>query len=99
MESPLKNGEIVDVIEKPSEFVGNLAIGGIYIFDETLAKARHSSGDQNFSISDVTRQYLKEGIAEIINVGDNTWIDCGTPEGLVRAGKWLRVAFSRLMAK
>ena len=33
-----KNGEIVDVIEKPSEFVGNLAIGGIYIFDKTFWK-------------------------------------------------------------
>ena len=83
-----KNGEIVDVIEKPSEFVGNLAIGGIYIFDETFWQRLDSvQGDQNFSISDVTRQYLKEGIAKIINVGDNTWIDCGTPEGLVRAGK------------
>lgn len=83
-----KNGEIVDVIEKPSEFVGNLAIGGIYIFDETFWQRLDSvQGDQNFSISDVTRQYLKEGIAKVINVGDNTWIDCGTPEGLVRAGK------------
>ena len=83
-----KNGEIVDVIEKPSEFVGNLAIGGIYIFDETFWQRLDSvQGDQNFSISDVTRQYLKEGVAKIINVGDNTWIDCGTPEGLVRAGK------------
>ncbi len=83
-----KNGEIVDVIEKPSEFVGNLAIGGIYIFDETFWQRLDSvQGDQNLSISDVTRQYLKEGIAKIINVGDNTWIDCGTPEGLVRAGK------------
>lgn len=83
-----KNGEIVDVIEKPSEFVGNLAIGGIYIFDKTFWQRLDSvQGDQNFSISDVTRQYLKEGIAKIINVGDNTWIDCGTPEGLVRAGK------------
>ena len=83
-----KNGEIVDVIEKPSEFVGNLAIGGIYIFDETFWQRLDSvQGDQNFSISDVTRQYLKEGIAKIINVGDNTWIDCGTPEGLIRAGK------------
>ena len=79
-----KNGEIVDVIEKPSEFVGNLAIGGIYIFDETFWQRLDSvQGDQNFSISNVTRQYLKEGIAKIINVGDNTWIDCGTPEGLV----------------
>ena len=83
-----KNGEIVDVIEKPSEFVGNLAIGGIYIFDETFWQRLDSvQGDQNFSISNVTRQYLKEGVAKIINVGDNTWIDCGTPEGLVRAGK------------
>ena len=83
-----KNGEIVDVIEKPSEFVGNLAIGGIYIFDETFWQRLDSvQGNQNFSISDVIRQYLKEGIAKIINVGDNTWIDCGTPEGLVRAGK------------
>ena len=83
-----KNGEIVDVIEKPSEFVGNLAIGGIYIFDETFWQRLDSvQGDQNFSISDVTRQYLKEGIAKIINVGDNTWIDCGTPKGLVKAGK------------
>ena len=83
-----KNGEIVDVIEKPSRFVGNLAIGGIYIFDETFWQRLDSvQGDQYFSISDVTRQYLKEGIAKIINVGDNTWIDCGTPEGLVRAGK------------
>ena len=56
-----KNGEIVDVIEKPSEFVGNLAIGGIYIFDETFWQRLDSvQGDQNFSISDVTRQYLKE---------------------------------------
>ena len=88
-----KNGEIVDVIEKPSEFVGNLAIGGIYIFDETFWQRLDSvQGDQNFSISDVTRQYLKEGIAKIINVGDNTWIDCGTPEGLVRAGKMVESA-------
>ena len=83
-----KNGEIVDVIEKPSEFVGNLAIGGIYIFDKTFWRRLDSvQGEQNFSISNVTRQYLKEGAAKIISVGDNTWIDCGTPEGLVRAGK------------
>ena len=83
-----KNGEIVDVIEKPSEFVGNLAIGGIYIFDKTFWRRLDSvQGEQNFSISNVTRQYLKEGVAKIISVGDNTWIDCGTPEGLVRAGK------------
>ena len=41
----------------------------------------------NFSISDVTRQYLVEGEGRLISVGENTWIDCGTPESLHRAAQ------------
>ena len=81
-----KNGTIVDVIEKPEKPVGNLAIGGIYIFDEQFWQRLDSVQDSvDFSISDVTRQYLVEGKARIISVGENTWIDCGTPENLQRA--------------
>lgn len=83
-----KNGTIVDVIEKPEKPVGNLAIGGIYIFDEQFWQRLDSVQDSvDFSISDVTRQYLVEGKARIISVGENTWIDCGTPENLQRAAE------------
>ena len=83
-----KNGMIVDVIEKPKNPVGNLAIGGIYIFDEQFWQRLDSVQDSvDFSISDVTRQYLLEGKAKIISVGENTWIDCGTPENLQRAAE------------
>ena len=77
------DGEIVDVVEKPSNDIGNLAIGGIYIFDETFWSLLDLvQNKDNFSISDVTKQYLSERNVKIISVGENTWIDCGTPSSL-----------------
>ena len=83
-----ENGVIVDVIEKPNNPPSNLAIGGIYVFDDTFWSRLDEVQDlPNFSISDVTKQYIKEGIARTVSVGENTWIDCGTPESLLRAGQ------------
>jgi len=83
-----ENGVIVDVVEKPNNPPSNLAIGGIYVFDETFwARLDEVQGLPNFSISDVTKQYIKEGNARTVSVGENTWIDCGTPESLLRAGQ------------
>ena len=74
--------------EKPNNPPSNLAIGGIYVFDETFWVRLDEVQDlPNFSISDVTKQYIKEGIAKTVSVGENTWIDCGTPESLLRAGQ------------
>ena len=83
-----ENGVIVDVVEKPNNPPSNLAIGGIYVFDETFwSRLDEVQSLPNFSISDVTKQYIKEGIAKTVSVGENTWIDCGTPESLLRAGQ------------
>ncbi len=82
----VENNKIVDVVEKPTSPPSNLAIGGIYIFDNTFWQRLDSvENSQKFSISDITKQYILEGSAKAISVGDNTWIDCGTPEGLKRA--------------
>mgnify|MGYP003326089711 FL=1 len=83
-----ENGVIVDVVEKPNNPPSNLAIGGIYVFDETFwSRLDEVQSLPNFSISDVTKQYIKEGNARTVSVGENTWIDCGTPESLLRAGQ------------
>ena len=93
----LDDGKIVDVVEKPQDDFGNLAIGGIYIFDEKfwprLDSVQHLA---NFSISDLTRQYIVEGEAEVISVGENTWIDCGTPSSLNRAAKMVEMGMFEL---
>ena len=84
----VEDGKVVDVIEKPTNPPGNLAIGGIYIFDERFWERLDSvQNSPKFSISDVTRQYLVEGEGRVISVGENTWIDCGTPESLHRAAQ------------
>lgn len=82
----IEGEKIIGVEEKPLSPKSNLAIGGIYFFDESFWKrfdeVRHLP---NFSISDITRQYIVEGAARWKNVGEDTWIDCGTPESLQRA--------------
>ena len=83
-----EEGELVDVVEKPENPPSNLAIGGIYLFDETFwdkldhAVIQHGSA---FSISDINRAYISENNARIVSVGEETWVDCGTPETLLQA--------------
>jgi glucose-1-phosphate thymidylyltransferase len=81
-------GKVIDVVEKPSQPPSNLAIGGIYLFDETfwqrLDVAAKEAGAA-FSITDVTRTYVLDGQAKVVSVGAETWMDCGTPEALLQA--------------
>ena len=83
-----EGGRIIDIVEKPDSPPSNLAIGGIYLFDEEfwdfLDEEIEQRG-QDFSISGITRRYVRNGNAKIRNVGEGTWIDCGTPDGLLRA--------------
>tara|TARA_B100000768_G_scaffold22580_1_gene20125 strand:+ start:274 stop:1023 length:750 start_codon:yes stop_codon:yes gene_type:complete len=83
-----ENGEVVDIVEKPKNPPSNLAIGGIYLFDEhfwPMVDAGVSKQGSNFSISDVTRAYVRKGAAKLLTVGEETWVDCGTPDSLLQA--------------
>ncbi len=83
-----ETGEVVDIVEKPDVPPSNLAIGGIYLYDERfwgfVDEAVTSKGEA-FSISDINRLYVKRRAATLLNVGEETWIDCGTPATLLQA--------------
>ena len=90
MESRLwgDGGKVIDIVEKPKNPPSNLAIGGIYLFDErfwNLFDAGVAEMGVDFSISDVTRRYVKDGSATLLTVGEETWVDCGTAESLLQA--------------
>ena len=80
--------ELVDIVEKPANPPSNLAIGGIYLYDERfwsfLEEAKEKNGS-NFSISDINRMYVRNGEARLISIGAETWVDCGTPDALLQA--------------
>ena len=82
------NGNIIDIVEKPDDPPSNIAIGGIYLFDEqfwALVDECYIEHGNNFSITDVNRKYVQQGKAELLNIGKETWIDCGTPDSLLSA--------------
>ena len=81
-------GSIIDIVEKPKDPPSDLAIGGIYLFDEEFwpyLDQEFKRKQADFSISDITRRYVREGRVSVINVGSGTWVDCGTPENLLNA--------------
>lgn len=84
-----KEGKVVDILEKPKDPPSNLVIGGIYMFDEhfwSMLDRGFVEQGSAFSISDVTRQYVLGGTAKLLTVGEETWVDCGTPDSLLQAG-------------
>ena len=82
------DGKIIDIVEKPQNPPSNIAIGGIYLFDEQfwslIDQCELEYGDQ-FSITDVNRKYVEKEQAKLLNIGKETWVDCGTPDSLLAA--------------
>ena len=83
-----KNGNIVDIVEKPESPPSNIAIGGIYLYDEqfwgVMDQCEKEYGE-NLSITDVNRKYVQNNSAQLLNIGKETWVDCGTPDSLLDA--------------
>ena len=83
-------GQVVDIVEKPKNPPSNLAIGGIYMYDERFWSFLDEGVEERggaFSISDVNRRYVKKKSAQLITVGEDTWVDCGTPDSLLHASQ------------
>lgn len=92
-----ENQRIVDIVEKPEDSGSRLAVGGIYLFDETFYERFDTVSENNdFSISDITRQYVMEGSANVREIGETTWIDCGTPQSLLEASILVRDGIIKL---
>ena len=83
-----ENGDIVDIVEKPESPPSNIAIGGIYLYDEqfwNLMDQCEKEVGEKLSITDVNRKYVQNNSAQLLNIGKETWVDCGTPDSLLDA--------------
>lgn len=75
------------IVEKPTQPVGNLAVTGLYAFDDRVfdvIRKLAPSGRGELEISDVTNWYLGQGELTLTPV-DGMWCDMGTPDSLLRA--------------
>lgn len=78
------------IVEKPTEFISNFAVTGIYIYDNQVvaaAKSLKPSPRGELEITDLNNWYLsKDQLNVEIMTGD--WIDAGTFESYYQANTW-----------
>lgn len=90
----LINNKVISIEEKPKNPKSNIAITGLYIFDNKvieIAKKIKPSKRNELEITDVINEYLKENKlnVELLNKNDK-WFDTGTPESLFEATQYVR---------
>ena len=90
----INNNKVISIEEKPKNPKSNIAITGLYIFDNKvidIAKKVKPSKRNELEITDVIKEYLKENKlnVELLNKNDK-WFDTGTPESLFEATQYVR---------
>ena len=94
-----ETGLVLDLIEKPKEPISNLAITGLYFYDETViehAKKLIPSHRGELEITDLNKSYLSinQLSLEVLSQG-TAWLDTGTFKGLHDAATYIRIMEER----
>ena len=88
-----KNGKVTNLVEKPSSPPSNMAVTGIYVYDEKCleyAQKVKPSKRGEYEVTDVNNMYLQDGELKLIKLKkSNYWLDAGTSEGLFLATKFV----------
>jgi len=85
---------VIDIVEKPAEFLSNWAVTGLYFYDNTvldIAAGLHPSARGELEITDVNRRYLELKQLHVVKLGRGyAWLDTGTHSALLEAGEFVR---------
>jgi glucose-1-phosphate thymidylyltransferase len=87
-------GKAIDLVEKPSQFLSNWAVTGLYFYDNAvleIAAGLRPSVRGELEITDVNRRYLELGKLHIVKLGRGyAWLDTGTHDALLEASEFVR---------
>jgi glucose-1-phosphate thymidylyltransferase len=90
-----EQGRLISLEEKPANPSTNLAITGLYLYDNQvvdIARRLRPSERGELEITDLNRVYLERGQARLIPLGRGfVWLDTGTHDALMEAGDYVQV--------
>lgn len=93
------NGKVLSLEEKPKQPKSNVAVTGLYFYDNRVVDIAHNlkpSARGELEITDVNKEYLKQDEVYINVMGRGfTWLDAGTYEGLMQASHFVQVIEER----
>ncbi|GGQ04562.1 glucose-1-phosphate thymidylyltransferase RfbA [Streptomyces roseolilacinus] len=92
-------GRLVRLEEKPARPRSNLAVTGLYLYDNDvvrIARSLRPSARGELEITDVNRVYLERGKVEFVQLGRGfVWLDTGTHDALTEAGQYVQILSRR----
>ena len=88
-----KNGEMRKIKEKPKNSNSNIAVTGLYFYDNSAiskAKTLKPSARGEYEITDLNNLYISEKKMSCEELGRGfAWLDTGTHESLLEAGQFI----------
>ena len=94
-----KDGQVVDIEEKPEKPKSNYAVTGLYFYDNQVVEITRSispSPRGELEITDVNKVYLSKGQLNVVPLGRGTaWLDTGSHDTLLDAANYVRIIEER----
>ncbi|MFF3542090.1 glucose-1-phosphate thymidylyltransferase RfbA [Streptomyces platensis] len=89
------DGNLISIEEKPVQPRSNLAITGLYLYDNNvvdIAADLEPSERGELEITDINKIYLERGKCQLISFGRGfAWLDTGTHDALIEASQFMQI--------
>lgn len=89
--------QITKIVEKPSKPKSNIAITGLYVYDNTViekSKSLKPSARGELEITDLNNVYIQNSSAKLYTL-NGAWLDMGSPDNLLQAANYVKTLQER----